>query len=58
MPAVVNAEKCDACGTCVDSCPSNAITVPEKVAVVSTEECIDCAACESACPNGAITMES
>ena len=27
MPAVVNVDKCDGCGTCVEACPNEAITL-------------------------------
>jgi len=56
MAAIVDKEKCNACKTCVDACPSQAITVPDTVAVVKAEDCIDCNACADTCPSGAITM--
>ncbi len=55
MPAIVDAEKCDACGSCVEACPSSAITMAE-VAVVAPDDCIDCAACVGECTHEAITM--
>ncbi len=30
MEPVVDLEKCDGCGTCVDSCPHDAISMSEK----------------------------
>ncbi|HEX2974065.1 MAG TPA: 4Fe-4S binding protein [Tepidisphaeraceae bacterium] len=56
MPAVVDKEKCNACKSCVDVCPSQAITVPENHAVVKADDCIDCSACADTCPSSAITM--
>jgi len=56
LPAVVDTEKCTACGTCVDACPGEAITL-EEYAVVNPEECTDCGTCEDECPEGAITIE-
>lgn len=56
MPAIVDKEKCTACKTCVDVCPSEAIAVPESVAEIKAEDCIDCNACADACTEGAITM--
>ena len=56
MAAVVDPEKCNACGTCVDTCPVEAITLND-VAKVDPDECIDCGSCEDECPEGAITLE-
>ena len=30
MPAIVNADECSGCGSCVDECPSEAITIDEE----------------------------
>ena len=57
MPAKVETEKCDGCGTCVESCPTNVITIQESKAIISEEECVDCAACVDECPNGAIVCD-
>jgi ferredoxin len=56
MPAKVNKEECTGCGTCVEECPSEAITIDEEqgCAVVDEDECVDCGACEEACPSQAI----
>lgn len=56
MPAVVDPEKCDACGTCVDICPVEAVTLNDH-AKVDPEECIDCGSCVDECPEEAITLE-
>ena len=39
MAAKVDPEKCDACGSCVDACPVQAIELKGK-AVINAEECI------------------
>ncbi|HOF61989.1 MAG TPA: 4Fe-4S binding protein [Candidatus Latescibacteria bacterium] len=57
MPAVVNKEECTGCGSCVEVCPSEAITMDDDVAVVNPEECTDCGACVDECPSEAITLE-
>lgn len=59
MPAIVNADECSGCGSCVDECPSEAITLDEEkgCAVVNQDECVDCGACEEACPSQAIKVE-
>jgi len=56
MVAVVDPEKCDGCGTCVDECSTEAISIVDNVAVVNADECVDCEVCVDVCPNGAITM--
>ena len=53
----INLEKCDGCGTCVDTCPVNVFEVREgKCVVVNLDECLVCRACEVQCPNGAIEI--
>jgi ferredoxin len=58
MPAKVKKEECTGCGTCVEECPVEAITIDEGegCAVVDEEECVDCGACEEACPIHAIEI--
>ncbi len=57
MAAVVDAEKCTGCESCVDSCPLDAIEMQDDLAVIDAETCGDCGACVDACPVEAITME-
>jgi len=56
MTAIVDPEKCTACGECVEACPLDAIEVND-VAVVDAETCGDCGACVDVCPTEAITVE-
>jgi len=58
MPANVDQEKCDGCGTCVEECPTTAIKMEDGKAAVNKEECIDCNVCQDNCPSGAVTVES
>ncbi len=57
MPAKVNNEKCTGCETCVEECPSEAISMADGKAVVDVDTCIDCGVCVDACPAEAISME-
>jgi ferredoxin len=55
MPAVIDVEKCTACGNCAEVCPVDAITVDEK-AKVDADTCVDCGTCVDECPVDAISM--
>lgn len=55
MAAVVDKVKCTACGSCVEVCPVEAITL-EEVAVINPDLCIDCGVCVDECPEGAISL--
>ena len=57
MPAKVDAEKCTGCETCIEECPSEAISISDEKAVIDDEACVDCAVCVDACPTEAISME-
>jgi heterodisulfide reductase subunit A len=60
--AVVNEEKCRACGTCVDICEFHApqlveISPDSRVARINASLCKGCGTCASWCPSGAITSK-
>ena len=72
--AVVDPDKCTACGTCVETCPRHVISLlprSQKVAVrchntdnakaaraVCTNACIGCGRCTKECEFGAIVVEN
>ncbi|MBO5337784.1 MAG: RnfABCDGE type electron transport complex subunit B [Lachnospiraceae bacterium] len=72
--AVVNKDKCKACGKCVEVCPKHLISLipyDAKFAVACsstdkgpvamkacTSACIGCGLCMKACPNGAVKVEN
>jgi Fe-S-cluster-containing hydrogenase component 2 len=57
LVAVIDKEKCTGCETCVNECPSTAITVENEKAQVDKDMCVDCETCVDVCPSEAIHME-
>ncbi len=58
MVAKINVDECTGCGTCVDECPTEAISMNDNdIAVVNADECTDCGMCVDACPTEAISVE-
>ncbi len=56
MTAIVDLEKCNACGECKDACPTGAIELRDGKAFVDESTCADCGACVDVCPNEAISV--
>ncbi len=57
MPAVVDKDECVGCGTCVEDCPEEAITMnDEEIAVVDADKCTECGTCVESCPSEAISI--
>lgn len=50
----VDVEKCSACETCIEVCPSEAISMVDNHAFIDVDECIECGACEAECPEKAV----
>ncbi|MHC1631742.1 MAG: 4Fe-4S binding protein [Methanotrichaceae archaeon] len=58
MPAVVDRDECVGCGTCVEVCEQEAITLgDDEIAVVDPEKCTECGTCVDECPSEAIHIE-
>jgi ferredoxin len=56
--ALVDTAACSGCGTCVERCEVDAITVENDtgVAVINPDRCIGCGNCISTCPSEAIRL--
>ncbi len=55
MAVKIDKELCNACGSCVDECAFDALSV-EDVAICNEEECTECEACIDVCPTNAISL--
>ncbi|MGE5310419.1 MAG: FAD-binding protein [Nitrospirota bacterium] len=55
MKAIIEKEKCVACGACVDACPQGAIAMAEEIAQVD-DRCNLCGLCVDACAYEAIRL--
>jgi ferredoxin len=53
--AYVIGEDCIACGTCIDECPSGAISEGDKYSI-DADACTECGTCASVCPSEAISL--
>jgi len=56
MPAKVDKKKCTGCETCVEECPSEAISMVDDKAEIDPDTCIDCGVCIDTCPVEAISL--
>jgi ferredoxin len=48
---------CTACGACVATCPTGALSPAPLLAAVTDSLCIDCLACVEVCPADAVAFE-
>jgi Pyruvate/2-oxoacid:ferredoxin oxidoreductase delta subunit len=54
--AVLDAEKCTACGRCTKRCPFDAISSKPGAVTIPAEKCWGCGICRSACAQQAIVL--
>ena len=53
----INPELCVSCGSCIERCQMDAISMGETSAVVDLKRCIGCGVCVPACPQDAILLK-
>ena len=55
---LINTDKCNGCGECVDICPSDVYEIQDgKSIVINAEECVGCESCMEVCERNAITVK-
>ena len=54
--AVVDTDLCNACETCIDVCPNQAVSLRNNIARVDKDYCEGCTTCSYVCPAGAISL--
>jgi NAD-dependent dihydropyrimidine dehydrogenase PreA subunit len=54
--AQVKSDLCTGCGTCVEKCQMDAITLADEIAVLKSDRCIGCGVCTVHCPSSAIKL--
>jgi len=54
MSLKIDSNKCNGCGSCVDACPEQAITISDNLAMINEDLCIQCGTCAEVCPLDAI----
>lgn len=56
MAIRINAERCTGCGSCIDSCAVEALSLMGGLVRVDEEKCTQCGDCVQACPNEALEL--
>jgi len=54
---IIDEERCDGCGDCVEACPTRAIALASGKAVVNKASCNGCGICVPACGKGALDLD-
>jgi ferredoxin len=50
----IDEDECTGCGVCLEYCPSEAITMLDRVAQIDQSLCNECGTCSEVCPQNAI----
>jgi len=58
MAPIVDVDKCEGCGNCMEVCPADVFVMEDdKAKVENPDNCLDCGACAEECPPQAITID-
>jgi nitroreductase/NAD-dependent dihydropyrimidine dehydrogenase PreA subunit len=52
----IDVEKCTGCGSCVEICPSDTLSLVDGKARVTGDDSMQCAQCVAICPEGAVSL--
>jgi NAD-dependent dihydropyrimidine dehydrogenase PreA subunit len=56
MAVKIDKEKCTGCGSCVEVCSVEALSLVDNLAVVDPDLCVECGVCVDECPVEAISL--
>ena len=57
MAVNIDLALCNGCGTCLESCPTEALTMTDDKVCVDEDTCIDCGVCVDECPSQALAVD-
>ena len=55
--SVIDPDKCQGCGTCVERCQMHAVSAQGEISVVDRAKCIGCGLCATGCPANVARLE-
>jgi uncharacterized protein (DUF362 family) len=50
-------DACTACGSCVEQCPAQALSMPDDLPEVDMDLCVTCFCCQELCPEKAMVLQ-
>ncbi|MBN2212007.1 MAG: 4Fe-4S binding protein [Sedimentisphaerales bacterium] len=57
MAVKVDLDKCNGCGSCVEACPADALSLDGDKVCINEDNCIDCGVCIDECPVNALNLD-